>query len=292
MYMLNMVFKTEQMFEILLLFFLTSKAGGVQITTNVSTKVDGDYVNAVNTADIMDYTIDINRYNLGLSGITSLVFKIKACRWAHVLLSSSDVRNSSEPLYEIIIGYDNILSFIVYRTNDSLHPESRKYEHFYTRYILNCTVYIPFWISWAGGEIKLGTGVVVGEHVLGNLTNTDQFEVRSIGVFTDFYTLGNWTIQLEVSDKFSGYFDSCSMDNTKSDMVVVGDITCSEMRCATSCGMSKTCMGYNFNSAMNRCELLWFRSDVVTDIPHHIEAGWRFYSKCFNGKTACLGCYF
>ncbi|VDI67024.1 Hypothetical predicted protein, partial [Mytilus galloprovincialis] len=110
---------------------------------------------------------------------------------------------------------------------------------------------IPVWISWEDGEIKLGTGVVVGEHVLGNLTNTDHFEVRSIGVFTDRGIIGNWTIQLEVSDKFSGYFDSCSMDNTKSDMVVVGDITCSEMRCATSCGMSKTCMGYNFNSAMN-----------------------------------------
>ncbi|VDI07989.1 Hypothetical predicted protein [Mytilus galloprovincialis] len=96
----------------------------------------------------------------------------------------------------------------------------------------------------------------------------------------------------DIVDNFTGYFDSCSMDNTKSDMVVIDDIKCSEMRCTTSCGMSKTCMGYNFNSAMNRCELLWFGSDVVTDIPHHIEAGWRFYSKCYNGKTACLGCYF
>ncbi|VDI06407.1 Hypothetical predicted protein [Mytilus galloprovincialis] len=170
---------------------------GVQITTNVSTtKVDG-YVSAWHTADIMDYTIDINRYNIDLSRITSLVFEIKACRRAHVLLSSSGVRNSSEPLYEILIGDGIFNSYIIHRTNDSLHPESRKYEGFDTVDIQNCTVYIPFWISWADGEIKLGTGVVVGEHVLGNLTNTDQFEVRSIGVFTDGGKTGNWIIQLE-----------------------------------------------------------------------------------------------
>ena len=35
-----------------------------------------------------------------------------------------------------------------------------------------------------------------------------------------------------------------------------------------------------------------FDSNVVTDIPNHIEAGWRFYTKCYNGKSACLGCCF
>ncbi|XP_063400139.1 uncharacterized protein LOC134684763 [Mytilus trossulus] len=287
-----MVFKTEQMFEILLLCFLTSIVGGLQITTNVSTpKVDSG-IDAFTIADIMNYTIDINKFNLDLSGITSLVFEVKACMYAHVLLSSSDVRKSSEPLYEIIIGDYNYRSYIVYRTNDSLSSESRTFKNVNTPDILNCTVYLPFWIRWAGGEIKLGTGVVVSENVLGSLTNTDHFEVRSIGVFTDKNASGNWTIQLEVSDKFAGYFDNCMKDNIKSDMVVIDDIQCSEMRCATRCGMSKTCMGYNFNSAISKCELLWFGSDVVTDIPHHIEAGWRFYSKCFNGKTVCLGWFY
>ncbi|CAC5362842.1 unnamed protein product [Mytilus coruscus] len=233
----------------------------------------------------MNYTIDINRYNLDLSGITSLLFKIKACDSAHVLLSTSDVRNSSKPLSEIIMGYFSDSSYIIYRA------ESTHDTWFSIPNILNCTVYLPFWISWASGDIELGTGVVVGEDILGNLKKTNHFEVRSIGVFTDRGTLGNWTIQVEVSDKFAGYFDSCSMSNTKSDVVVVDDIKCSGIRCATICGMSNTCMGFNFNSVMKRCELLSFGSNVVTDIPHHTEDDWRFYSKCYNRKTACLGCY-
>ncbi|VDI39559.1 Hypothetical predicted protein [Mytilus galloprovincialis] len=91
---------------------------------------------------------------------------------------------------------------------------------------------------------------------------------------------------------FAGYFDSCSMNDTKSELVVLDAIECSEMMCATRCKLSNPCMGYNFNNAMHRCELLSFGSNIVTDIPHHIEDGWRFYSKCYNGKTACLGCYF
>ncbi|XP_063416192.1 uncharacterized protein LOC134697835 [Mytilus trossulus] len=261
----------------------------VHITTNVSTKVN-DYVDALGTADIMNYAIDISRCNLDLSGITSLMFEIKACDNGHVLLSNSYVRDSSKPLYEILIGEDNYYSVIFYRTDDSLEPGSYIFNQSNTYNILNCNVYLPFWISWADGDIKLGTGILVDENVLVSFMNPHHFEVRSIGVFTSHYKLGIWTIQVEVSDKFTGYFDSCSMENTKSDMVVVDAIKCSAMRCATSCGMSKTCMGYNFNSAMNRCELLSFESNVVTDIPNHLEAGWRFYSKCNNGKTACLGC--
>ncbi|CAC5362839.1 unnamed protein product [Mytilus coruscus] len=258
---------------------------GLQITTNVSTQVSGT-VESWHTPDIMNYTNDVNRYNLDLSGITSLMIKLKACHSAHVLLSNSVVRNSSKPLYEIIISYFYDTSYIVYRAEGSLDTD------FSTPDILNCTVYLPFWIRWADGDIKLGTGIVVGDHVLGNFKNADHFVVRSIGVLTDRGSLGKWNIKIEVSDKFAGYFDSCSMSNTKSDVVVVDDIKCSGIRCATSCGLSKTCMGFNFNSARNRCELLSFGSNVVTDIPHHIEAGWRFYSKCYNEKTACLGCYF
>ncbi|CAG2205170.1 unnamed protein product [Mytilus edulis] len=237
----------------------------------------------------MDYTIDVNKYNLELSGITSLVFELKRCGRAHVLLSSSDVRNSAKPLYEFDIGNKDYSTYIIYRSDDSLDPESRNYVNFLTPNIYDCTVYLPFWISWAEGEIKLGTGIVVGENVLGYLTNSPHFEVKAIGVLTDYGRLGNWRIYFD--DKLTGYFDSCSMNNTKSDLVVVDHMTCSTLECAMSCDMSRTCIGFNFNSAITRCELLSFGSDFVTDIPHHIEAGWKFYSQCLKKKTACLGCF-
>ncbi|VDH99134.1 Hypothetical predicted protein, partial [Mytilus galloprovincialis] len=164
----------------------------VQIKTNVSTQTN-DWVSAWYTADIMNYTIDINKCNLDLNGITSLVFEIKTCREAQVHLSSSDVRNSSEPLYAIVIG--QIFFYINYRANDSV--ESTNTEFFQDQNLINCTVDLPLWTSWADGEIKLGSGNVVGENVLGNLTNTHPFEVKSIGVLTYPFTLGKWKIQLE-----------------------------------------------------------------------------------------------
>lgn len=113
----------------------------------------------------MNCSIDINSYNLDLSGITSLVFEIKRCGRAHVILSSSDVRNSSEPLYGISIGYKTYKTFITYRADDSLDSESRNYVSFLNPNILNCTVYQTFWVSWSDGDIKLGTGNVVGENI-------------------------------------------------------------------------------------------------------------------------------
>ncbi|CAG2196544.1 unnamed protein product [Mytilus edulis] len=145
---------------------------GLHTTTNVSTKVKG-VAGVWYTPDIMNCSIDINSYNLDLSGITSLVFEIKRCGRAHAILSSSDVRNSSEPLYGISIGYKTYKTFITYRADD----------------------------SWSDGDIKLGTGNVVGENILGYSTNAPQFEVKSIGVLTDKGRLGNWKIQVEGAHK-------------------------------------------------------------------------------------------
>ncbi|CAG2206830.1 unnamed protein product [Mytilus edulis] len=93
----------------------------------------------------MNYTIDVNRYNLDLSGITSFVFEIKTCSRAHVLLSSSGVRNSSEPLYEIIFykfEFEDYRLYICYRTKS----QNCNYETFHHQIEMNCTMYLPFWI--------------------------------------------------------------------------------------------------------------------------------------------------
>lgn len=183
------------MYIILCLFIV-----GVYITTNASTQVSGIDVNSRNIPDIMNYTTDINRYNLDLSGITSFGFEVKVCHNAHVLLSNSDVRNSSNPLYEIIIGYKDYYSLIIYRPYAMRDDGSWNFTLVETKNILNCNAFLPFWISWAGGDIEFGTGLVVGEHVVGSLTNTHHFEVRSIHVLTDREILGEWNLQVE------GYF--------------------------------------------------------------------------------------
>ncbi|CAG2191132.1 unnamed protein product [Mytilus edulis] len=225
---------------------------GIHIVNNVLTE-DSGYVKASLIADIMNYTIDINRYNLDLKGIT-LAFEVKACASVHILLSSSDVKNSLLPLYEIRLGgWGNIKSHLLYRADDSLTAESMYLKEVDTPNILNCNVYLPFWISYTGGHIGYGIGLLVGENALSNVINTNKVEVRGIGVLVS-YNYGRsaeWKIQLE--DKFVGRFDSCSMDNNKADMAAVDDIQCpSQIECATRCGLSKFCMGYNFNSALKR----------------------------------------
>lgn len=89
----------------------------MQILTNLSTQVNG----SVGTDGIMDYPPHINNYNVDLGNIMSLLFDIKACKHAHVLLSNSYVRYSSEPLYRIIIKYDkNDYSFMSHNAESEL----------------------------------------------------------------------------------------------------------------------------------------------------------------------------
>ncbi|XP_052059521.1 uncharacterized protein 5-like [Mytilus californianus] len=291
---MNVVFKMALHTEILMLCLHVFTTRGVHIMNTVSTPNSGQGISSRRTHDIMKYSTDINKYNLDLGGMTSLMYEVKACKDAFVLLSNSDVKNSSKPLYEIQFGNSfNKKSRILYRINDSLDVGSRYMQYINSLNILNCNMYLPFWISWAGGKISYGTGLVVDENMLDSWISTNQFAVKGIEVYTSFSETGDWKIHIEVSDKFAGRFDSCSMVNHMADMVVVDDIQCpSHIECATRCGLFKICMGYNFNSALNRCEVLAFGAEIVTDIPHHIEAGWTFYSKCYNGNTACLGCYF
>ncbi|CAC5389072.1 unnamed protein product [Mytilus coruscus] len=262
--------------EILMLCLHVFTTRGVHIMNTLSTPNSGNGISSRRTHDIMKYSTDINKYNLDLSVITSLMYEVKACKDAFVLLSNSDVKNSSKPLYEIQFGNNfNRKSRILYRINDSLDAGSRYMQFINSRNILNCNVYLPFWISWAGGKITYGTGLVVAENTLDSWINTNQFAVNGIEVYTSFSETGDWKIHIE--DKFAGRFDSCSMVNNKADMVVVDDIQCSShIECATHCGVFQICMGYNFNIASNRCEILSFGSEVVIDIPHHTEAGWKY----------------
>lgn len=171
---------------------------GIHIVNNVLTE-DSGYMKASLIADIMNYTIDINRYNLDLKGIT-LAFEVKACMSVHILLSSSDVKKSSLPLYEIRLGgWGNMKSHLLYRADDSLTAESMYLKEVSTPNILNCNVYLPFWISYTGGHIGYGIGLLVGENAMSNVINTNKVEVRGIGVLVSYNydRSAEWKIHLE-----------------------------------------------------------------------------------------------
>lgn len=171
---------------------------GIHIVNNVLTE-DRGYMKASLIADIMKYTIDINKYNLDLKGIT-LAFEVKSCTSVHILLSSSDVQNSSLPLYEIRLGgWNNMKSHLLYRADDSLTDESMHLTTVDTPNILSCTVYMPFWISYIGEHVGYGIGLLDGENVLSNVINANKVEVRSVGVLVsyNYNKPAEWKIYLE-----------------------------------------------------------------------------------------------
>lgn len=191
--------KTDKVYDLLIsLLRYIMYIVGVHIMNTLSTPNSGHAISSRRTHDIMQYSTDINQYNLDLGGITSMVYEVKACKDAFVLLSNSDVKNSSKPLYEIQLGNSyNSRSRILYRINDSLDAGSRYMQFISSRNILNCNMYLPFWISWTDGKIAYGTGLVVAENTLDSWISTNQFAVKGIEVYTSFSETGDWNIHLE-----------------------------------------------------------------------------------------------
>ncbi|XP_071138508.1 uncharacterized protein [Mytilus edulis] len=133
----------------------------------------------------MQYEVNINKYDLDLSGITTLTFEVKACQDATIVMSNSDDGNSSMPMYQFIFcGWENEKSAI--RKQDQGVEVN-------TLGVCKCDEYRSFWIS---GDLRIGKGLNVGINVIAEWTDPDPFTIRSIGIYTWGGT-GEWKVQLE-----------------------------------------------------------------------------------------------
>lgn len=250
------------------------------------------YRNFFNTANFLRYVVDINKYGLDLSGITTLTFEAKACGAVSIIMSNSDDGDSSKPMYGFIIGgWANRKSSIRKRNDNSLTPGSGQSVDFDTPDLCKCDEYRPFWISAINGVLMIGKGLIVGINVIAEWTDPYPFTVRSIGIYTNQNGIGEWKVQIEVvNNLYDGSFSRCTT-NYKADLnILFSKKNTSLLQCAALCDKLLSCIGLNHHN--QSCELVALSPGVVTQIPKKQEDGWEFYTKCYRYNGACLWCYF
>ncbi|CAG2241719.1 unnamed protein product [Mytilus edulis] len=277
--------------KLFLLSIVALKTLGLVIENTFTTPNIG-YKSLFDIADYMQYLVDINKNGLDLSGITTLTFKVKACHDASIIMSNSDDGNSSKPFYDFIIGgWYNQKSAIGRRNDDSLTPGSKQKKIFITPDICQCDEYRPFWISTTNGVLMMGKGLIVGINVIAEWTDLNPFTIRSIGIYTNVGTIGEWKVQIGVvNNLYDGCFSRCTTNYKAVLNILISKKNTSLLECAVLCDTLLTCIGLNYHN--QSCELVSLSPGVIRNIPKKQEDGWEFHSKCYRYNGACLWCYF
>ncbi|VDI50416.1 Hypothetical predicted protein [Mytilus galloprovincialis] len=142
-----------------------------------------------------------------------------------------------------------------------------------------CGSFQPFWISWQHGNIKIGKGLSVDSQVVIDWRDPNPFIIHGLGVRTGIGQSGQWIIYMEAI----GYF--CLHTETRGTMELIKTTLATEYDCPHLCHIIPNCMGFNFNVHTSQCELISAGGNMLTST----ASGWKFGTKCFQGKCfACL----
>ena len=147
-------------------------------------------INFFSVSSVRIFTEDKHNYNqLSKSIINqdSLVFRVQACRDAHVALSEI-FNNVQTRTYEIIIGGNgNTNSFL---RDFATGQEKIKID---TPNIMDCNNYKAFWVKWAAdGRITVGEGAVVGQRTFLDWVDPEQRVFRGMTISTWNGATGLW----------------------------------------------------------------------------------------------------
>ncbi|XP_063436197.1 uncharacterized protein LOC134717633 [Mytilus trossulus] len=232
---------------LLLLSIVTMKTLGVVIENTFTTQKTA-FQNFYPNPDYLQYVVYINKYGLDLSGFTTITFEVKACHAVKIVLSNSDDGDSSKPMYNVFIcGAQNQRSGFQRRNDDPLSPDSQINVSFDTLDLCSCNEYRPFWVSAINGDLKTGTGLVVGTNVIAECTDPYPFRIRSIGLFTNQQILGEWRVQLEVvNNHFDGSFSRCTTNYKAALNILFSTNNTSLLQCAALCDKLPSCIGLNY----------------------------------------------
>ncbi|XP_046564874.1 uncharacterized protein LOC124273644 [Haliotis rubra] len=125
--------------------------------------------------------------NLGfqLNGQTSFTFWVKTTNDAHIaLLSNRD--NYDHSMFEIVIGgWRNTQSVI---RNRKQGPNLASVRHM----PLSGSKHQPFWISFSGSRISVGSGRVVGRRTFLSWIDQSVTQIRYVSVATGWGSTGKW----------------------------------------------------------------------------------------------------
>ncbi|CAH1788307.1 unnamed protein product, partial [Owenia fusiformis] len=142
------------------------------------------------------HTPNNNKYRhkpIDVRGKSFFAFSVKACNDAHLELQLTP-GNTRTNNYEIMIhGYkynpksgirDNLGTMYAYESAKVLVNGKR----------LSCDEMRPFWVSWAGGNIEVGTGNVYGCGIFMSWKDPAPHAVNAINVMTGWGAEGDWIV--------------------------------------------------------------------------------------------------
>ena len=129
---------------------------------------------------------NLQRVWVATLGEQHILFKLKACADAHVVLSKN-VGLTSIDSYEIHIGaQNNTMSYIRQGVNGGVMDEDS------TRGILSCTTSQWYWISWSTNYIEFGKGSYVGHEIVLAWQSGYPQPIEGVSVSTDVTSTGTW----------------------------------------------------------------------------------------------------
>lgn len=125
------------------------------------------------------------RFWMTTTQISSLVFSIKACSDASLILSS--YTGDTTQGYEILIGWNQNLDTIIRELPENEIKES-------TPGVLNCHNLHNFWIYWDSGVVQVGKGSVVLSESLVRMTRATNHVLNALSFKTATGITGSWEI--------------------------------------------------------------------------------------------------
>ncbi len=115
-----------------------------------------------------------------------ITFTVRTCEDAHIGLFELV---GDDRFYEIVIGgYANS------RSDIRKQPLSGVVAYAETPYICNCDEYLPFWVSWSQGSIRLGTGTLPGVADIMHYNDDNPYKVKVVALYSWHNHPGRWML--------------------------------------------------------------------------------------------------
>ncbi|CAG2198494.1 unnamed protein product [Mytilus edulis] len=139
----------------------------------------------------------LNQYGFIASEKSSIDFELKVCHDAFIYLSASLVMDSTADVYEIVMGGGSGTKVFL-RSKNGVDVAQGLLGTSNT----DCDQFVPFWISWENGNVKIGKGLIINQDVVIDWTDSDPFIIAGIGVRSGYGSSGQWIFHVEASGEF------------------------------------------------------------------------------------------
>ena len=128
--------------------------------------------------------IYLHDYGIHYAAYGYLFFLVKAEKDVHVTLST--IKGNLDSYETVIGGWSNAKSAI--RLCQQCDPPVMETQHI----PLNANFFQPFWVSWSGGDIRVGQGTELFKDEFLRLDDPNPKSINYVGISTGYGAAGTW----------------------------------------------------------------------------------------------------